>query len=376
MKKLLITPILLGASLAASSQAYTLPRFGDNWSAGISVGVASPVAGHGFFGNMRPTIGLDGSKRLTPAFALGAEAIFGFNTSRWPGLTVSPTAFDRSYVGVYGALDLMRLGGEPCRRPFFSVGIQAGCGWGHDFRTGGVADHNFFATKAGLLLGFNVSPRFAVTLSPSMLWDMSDARTGQSSATYSARKAVFNLQAGLRYSFGAGFQCPPLYDPSKIDALNGQVNTLRAALDDASAASDALRADNSRLAAELAACKSRKPEVVKEVSVDNRLNTERDIFFLLGSATITADQMPNVELIANYLKNHPGARVVIKGYASRDGNRDANLRLATRRAESVRDALIKRYRVAPGRITAEGAGIGDLFEEESWNRVSVCTIEN
>ena len=377
MKKLILMSLaLLMPALTMSGQAYSAPRIGDNWSAGVSVGVASPVKGHSFFGNMRPTVGLDGSRRLTPAFSLGAEALFGFNTSRWPGLVHSTTAFDRSYVGVYGAIDLMRLGSRPCSSRFFSLGIQAGCGWGHDFRTAGVPDHNFFATKAGLFVGLNVSPRFSVNLAPSVLWDMSDARSRQSSAAYSGRQAVFNLQAGVRYSFGPGFQCVPIYDPAQVDALNGQINSLRASLGEAAVQVETLRAENARLTSQLDECRAKKPEVVKEVSVNNRFNTERDIFFLLGSATITPDQMPNVELVAAYLKNHPGSRVVIKGYASRDGNHGANVRLAAKRAESVRAALIKHYHIAPDRISASGAGIGDLFDEEAWNRVSVCTLEN
>jgi len=344
--------VALGTGIVVMAQAYVAPRFGDNWSAGVSVGIASPVKGHGFLGNLRPTISFDGSKRLTPAFALGAEAIFGFNTSRWPVAVYSPTVFDRSYIGVYGAIDFMQLGQPPCSGRFFSMGLQAGCGWGHDFRSDKVKDYNFFATKAGLFFGFNFSPRFSVTLSPSMVWDMSGARSSMGSASYSARQAVFNLQAGLRYNFGPGFQCPRLYDAAQIDALNGQINTLRKELDAA------------------------KAEVVKEVSVNNRFNTERDIFFLLGSATITDDQMPNVELVASYLKNHPGSRVVIKGYASRDGKHEANLRLAQKRAESVKTALVTRYHIPAERIQAIGAGIGELFDEDAWNRVSVCTLEN
>ena len=83
-----------------------------------------------------------------------------------------------------------------------------------------------------------------------------------------------------------------------------------------------------------------------------------------------------MERIAAYLNNHPGSRVVIKGYASRDGDAAANLRLAQRRADAVRSSLIERYKISPDRISAQGAGIGDMFEEDSWNRVSVCTLEN
>ena len=117
-----------------------------------------------------------------------------------------------------------------------------------------------------------------------------------------------------------------------------------------------------------------RDRVVKEVS--NNLNSVRYVFFRIGSAVITADQQPNVEMIASYLKHHPEAKVLIKGYASKDGNYDFNIKLAQKRAEAVRTALINRYKVASDRIQAEGQGIGEMFKEESWNRVSICTIED
>ena len=129
------------------------------------------------------------------------------------------------------------------------------------------------------------------------------------------------------------------------------------------------------LAAQLAACQNRKPEVIKQVEVTNNLSSVRFVFFRNGSSTVTGDQVPNVEMIADYMKNHPQSTVVIKGYASKDGNADFNIRLAKNRAESVKNMLVKRFKVSPDRITAEGEGIGDMFEEQSWNRVSICTLE-
>lgn len=99
------------------------------------------------------------------------------------------------------------------------------------------------------------------------------------------------------------------------------------------------------------------------------------MFFRIGSAVITADQQPNVEMIADYLKNHPQAKVIVKGYASPDGNYDFNVKLAAKRAESVKNALVSRYKIAASRIDASGQGIGEMFSEPSWNRVSICTIE-
>ena len=57
-------------------------------------------------------------------------------------------------------------------------------------------------------------------------------------------------------------------------------------------------------------CRNRQPQVVREV--DNKYNSVRFVFFRIGSHAITADQMPNVTMIADYMKSHPQSKVVIK----------------------------------------------------------------
>ena len=389
MKKLLLTACLAAATLVASADAYERPSFCEGWSVGLTTSAATPLKGHSFFENMRPTVGLVLDKKISPAFALGVEGIFSFNTSSWNTafgrLTHSSTAFDHSYVGAFGALDFMGLSSNVKHR-VFSMGIQAGAGWGHsyfsskpytDSKDKFPKDHNFFATKAGLFFNFNLSENFTIAIEPSVIFDMSDAHTETSSACYNADYAAFNLQAGFKYHFGKPFAAIRAYDAAEIDALNAQINALRAEVAAAVAATAVEAERAAALDAALQECLNKKPvvEVVKEVTVDNRLNTILDVFFNIGSSVITPAQMPNVERIADYLKTHPNYKVVIKGYASKDGNREFNLKLAKRRAESVRDTLINKYGIKANRITAEGCGIGEMFEVESWNRVSVCTLE-
>lgn len=372
MKKTILLAVCAFGAVAASAQAIEQPRFFDNWSMGLDGGVTTPLTHHAFFPNMRALVGLHVAKQVTPAFAIGAEANWGINTS------YSSTAFDNSYVGMYGAVDLFNLfGGYPCQVRPFSIEAVAGAGWGHDyFNKAAGEDWNYFATKVGLNFNFNVSQAVTIALKPSIVWNMSDADVDQSSAAYNANKAAFNLQAGVTYHFGNGFQCVQPYNQAEIDALNGQINDLRAALEGSMANNAALEATAAALAADLQACKNRpvQKEVVKEVS--DKLSSVRYVFFRIGSSAITADQQPNVEMIASFLKNHPKASVVIKGYASQDGNLEFNKKLAAARAESVKNSLIKKYKIASDRIVAEGEGIGHMFEEESWNRVSICTIEN
>jgi outer membrane protein OmpA-like peptidoglycan-associated protein len=67
--------------------------------------------------------------------------------------------------------------------------------------------------------------------------------------------------------------------------------------------------------------------------------------------------------------------VSIKGYASPEGSADLNAKLATKRAEAVKSILVNKYKIASSRISAEGQGVGNMFSEPDWNRVSICTLE-
>ena len=119
------------------------------------------------------------------------------------------------------------------------------------------------------------------------------------------------------------------------------------------------------------------PVVEKVVEVEKVVNSnlESMVTFRQGKTVIDASQRPNVERVATYMKNHKNAKVSIKGYASPEGNIDLNKRLAEGRAQAVKDMLVNTYKISADRINAEGQGVGDMFSEPDWNRVSICTLE-
>ena len=402
MKKILLAAVATVSLMSAQAQkAYQPVSFLDNWSVGLDGGVTTPLAkGHAFFGDMRGAFGLHVQKQVSPVVAVGVEGLAGVNTSSWnkalfedtfadyvlPGK--SKTAIDNMYVGAYASFNLMNLfGGYNGKARLFEIELVGGAGWGHEFfnkmalfpMSIDAKDQNYFVTKAGLNFNFNVAENWTISLKPSVSFNMTGTEynalnVDQTSAAYSRAKAAFNCVAGVTYNFGPGFLLADTKNQGEIDALNAQINQLRADIAACAATVAATEATNAALAAELEACKNRKPEVIEKVS--NNLQSVRYIFYKIGSSTITADQQPNVEMVASYLKNHKGSKVVIKGYASQDGNLEFNKKLAAARAESVKNSLIKKYGIAADRIQAEGEGIGHMFSENDWNRVSICTLED
>lgn len=374
MKRILLASALVGCVMGASAQnIIEAPSFWDNYQIGIDGGVTTPLKGHSFLGNIRPAVGLHIAKQMTPIFGLGVEGVAGINTSSVNGQRHSKTAFDNTYVGAYGTFNLSNLfGGFTCDPRPFTVDAVAGIGWMHDYVSYG-SDHSNIGAKAGLNFNFNVTDHFGISVKPSVLWNVTGNGTGRYDQGLDLNRANFNVMVGLNYNFGPGFQCVtcPPDNSAELAELNGRVNALRAEVDGRDAALAAANAKNAELTAALAAANAKPAKVIKE----NTLESVRYVFFKLGSSVITADQQPNVEMIAAYLNNHPKATVQVRGYASADGPKDVNERLAQARAEAVKTALVKKFKIAPDRIKAEGEGIGEMFSEESWNRVSICTLD-
>ena len=369
MKKFFLIALAAAGMMTANAQAYEATNFGSNWSFGLDGGATTPIHGHSFFQNMRGVVGAHLEKQISPVFALGVEGAWGINTS----YRASKTAFDTQYVGLYGAANLMNLfGGYNCNGRFFEIEAVAGAGWGHNYVAHG-SDWNYFVTKAGLNFNFNVAPKWTVSLKPSVSWNMTDVDVAQTSCAYDGDAANFNILVGVTYHFGKGFVCVDPYNSEEIAALNAEINNLRAQLDGCTADLAAATAANAALANELQACLNRPAKVVEKVN-DN-LESVRYVYYAQSSSTITNDQMRTVDIIASFMKNHPESKLDVKGYASPEGNLEFNEKLAAARAESVKKALVNKYKIAADRIDAQGKGIGSMFSEPSWNRVAICTLD-
>ena len=66
----------------------------------------------------------------------------------------------------------------------------------------------------------------------------------------------------------------------------------------------------------------------------------------------------HVELkkLADFLKEFPNATGVIEGHTDSDGDKAYNMKLSQRRADSVRNYIIKNFGIAPERFSAKGFG--------------------
>ena len=368
MKKIVASLVLCMAVIAANAQkAVEGNKFTDNWSVGFNAGGTTPLTHSAFFKNMRAVLGVGLDKQVTPVLGLGFEAMTSINT------TPSRTAFDNTNLSVLGTLNLSNLFGGYAGAPrLFEVETVAGIGWLH-YAVNGESDLNSMSSKLGLNFNFNLGEEKAWTLAfkPALVYDMS--ADGTDNVCFNANRAAWEFTAGLKYHFSCSngkhyFTIVKPYNQSEIDALNDQINNMRREADDNAAALKNANQKAADLEKALNDCKNQAPKVITETVTNNKKTLESVVTFRQGGTSVESSQTPNVERIATYLKNHKNATVSIKGYASPEGNADVNARIAKQRAESVKNMLINRYKIAANRITAEGQGVGNMFEEPDWNR--------
>jgi len=160
----------------------------------------------------------------------------------------------------------------------------------------------------------------------------------------------------------------------ELEALNKQLAGLREDLRGKDGQLSESQRRIAQLEKELEEVRNKKPEVIEKTVIKSKKTLESVVTYRVGRTNIEPSQLPNVERIATYLKKYPNSKVVIKGYASPEGNLEKNQKLAADRAESVKKILVTRYKISSDRIQAEGNGIGDMFSEPDWNRVSISTI--
>lgn len=390
MKKSLIALVSLLGFNCVSAQHLAGNKFGDNWSLGVNGGIVSPLTHSSFFKNTRAAVGLDLNKQLSPIYGVTLESNWTINTVSPKAAYKSSTAFDAFDVMLLHRLNLNNLfAGYDGKPDLFEVEAVGGFGWLHVINLyEDYSDGNFLAAKTGVNFNFNLGKKkdWTIGIKPAILWDMDMRGTGRhnTNSTFHANYANWEITAGVTYRFknsnGEHYMTKVrAYDAQEISALNTTINNLRQETANKDNAlrnlQDALRKQEQKsadLERALKDCRNKAPKVI----TNNRNTLESVVTFRQGKTTIDASQQPNVERIAVYLRNHKNATVKILGYASPEGNIEVNTRIANQRAEAVRTMLINKYKINANRIMAQGLGVGDMFEEPDWNRVSICTIEN
>jgi outer membrane protein OmpA-like peptidoglycan-associated protein len=293
----------------------------------------------------------------------------------------SKTFIEAMDVNLLGTFNLSNLfAGYPGEPRAFELIALGGFGWEHDFNH--LPRTNGLNSKVALDFAFNLGAAKAlqIYIEPAIGYNLQKWGAGNiedGAMQFDSRKGFFQLSAGVNYKFGNSngthnFAKAQLRDQNEIDQLNAKINELRA---DNNAKDGKIAAGNRTIAdlqAQLTACQN-KPAPTAKVQVVKETNQLQPIvIFGVGKSTLDNAGYASCEMVAKYMKNHKDTKIIVKGYASPEGDAAKNQALSEARANSVKQALVKRYKIAADRIEAVGAGAtSEISEENDFNRVAM-----
>ena len=370
MKKLVLFVAAVAMAVSASAQTLTESKTFDNFYIGINGGVATKATGHKWLNDLDPNAGLRIGRNFTPVFGLAVESNVYFSNKPYESFGTIVRFINTWLLGTVNLSNWFGgYKGEP--RPFEVIALY-GLGWGHSFNNLHATNINNFTSKAGVDFAFNFGSKkqWQFYVEPSVIYALNG--TGYEGVQYNLNRAFVQLNAGFVYKFknsngSHNFTIAQMRDQGEIDGLNAQINDLRNNLNGKDAQLSAKDRQIAELQSALDEC-NKKPKYVKPATVTNLQPT---VLFRQGKADIDPAQYAPIELIATYMKKNPSAVVEIKGYASPEGNPELNQKLSDARAEAVKNALIKKYKIAANRLITKGMGVTDqLFEQVEFNRVA------
>ena len=390
MKKNILTlaAILTAAVSANAQETLSGSKFFDNWQVGVKGGGFSWTTREAFIKNTRATFGAEIGKQISPAFRLGVEAMAYVRPTDMDNIAMYGNFVDASNVSLVGTVNLSNLiAGYKGTPRFFEVEGFAGLGWYHIYPQGAdnrkaPAPLNSMTAQFGSNLLFNLgqSKAWGIKISPALIYfvdGVENRAESNSQNELNLKKSWTQVTAGVVYRFKGSNGAHHFTRPTnreELEALNKQLSGLREDLRGKDGQLSESQKRIAQLEKELQEARNKKPEVIERTITKSKKTLESVVTYRVGRTNIEPSQLPNVERIATYLKKYPNSKVVIKGYASPEGNLEKNQKLAADRAESVKKILVTRYKISSDRIQAEGNGIGDMFSEPDWNRVSISTI--
>ena len=379
MKKivLMLTVTLMSLQSAYSQQALVDSKNTDNWYVGVNGAASSKITHNSIIKNLNPSLGLRVGRYWTPVVGW---VVTGDLYLRERGYNYSSAKRLKGVnIDFLGTLNLSNWFGGYLGQPrTFEVSALGGLGWGRIFESKLKHKQNLLSKFAlDFAYNFGESLEWQIYVEPGINYNL----TSNSRCGFNLNTAAFLLSVGVNYKFGNSngthnFKMANLRDQTEIDDLNSFINELKGEM----VAKDKRVAQDIRIISDmedsLEAAKNVKPTIINKVEhkVINNNVLQPTVIFGQGKSTVDAAQMASVAMIAKYMKNHPESQILIKGYASPEGNPELNQKLSEARATAVKNALVGRYGIAASRLTTQGMGATDeLFDELDFNRVATFT---
>lgn len=313
--------IAIMAMFTMNAQTFESSRFIDNTYFRVEGGATALThPGCNKYENWGHTIqgviGAEVGKWITPKFGVAFEGDFGIRNGSEAGkFNDEDKAHSFNYINVTGLTKFnvsnIFAGWNPNRKVEFV--LATGPMWIHGFPGWGYV--NDFGIKFKAEVNYNVTERWQLNLIPEFNYNLTgaDESTGEH-PKFDVCNSWYGLKVGVTYKIGKQFtECPYKYTQADVDALNEQINELRA----------------------------RKPKVVEKEVIKEVVKKE---YIGLDEVIITFEKESSeltdiAKAVLNKIIEYSTVVTYIQGDASYDGNAKFNENLANARAESVKKYL-------------------------------------
>ena len=359
-------------------QVITNP-FWSNWFFSIGGGAEATFGDNdsaGSFGKrISPTLNISVGKWFTPGLGLRLQ---------YSGLQARGFTYDKGADYVKGAelkdgyykqrFDYMNLHGDVMfnlnalfggynQHRVYEIIPYVGAGFTHNYSK---PHREALSVNAGIINKFRISNAVDINLELSAMTaeDKFDGEVGGDHGY----DGVLSATVGLTYRFPArGFRRPMPQLISQIELAAMQDKLAMMGAQNAELKNALVQAENQPVA-----------EVTEtQVIVPDPDIAPRTVFFQIGSAELSPREIMNLSYLAEQMKQFPNATYTVNGYAdSATGTPAFNKELSLKRAQAVKNALVKNYGIAADRLNVEAGGGVDKFGQPILNRVVLVKSAN
>ena len=359
-------------------QVITNP-FWSNWFFSIGGGAEATFGDNdsaGSFGKrISPTLNVSVGKWFTPGLGLrlqysGLQArgfTYDAGADYVKGTQMKDGYYKQrfDYMNLHGDVmfNLNALFGGYNQHRVYEIIPYVGAGFTHNYSK---PHREALSVNAGIINKFRISNAIDINLELSAM-GVEDKFDGEVGGDH-GYDGVLSATVGLTYRFPArGFRRPMPQLISQIELAAMQDKLAAMGTQNAQLKNALIQAQNQPVA-----------EVTEtEVIVPDPDIAPRTVFFTIGSAELSPREIMNLSYLAEQMKQFPNATYTVNGYAdSATGTPAFNKELSLKRAQAVKDALVKNYGIAADRLNIEAGGGVDKFGQPILNRVVLVKSAN
>ena len=363
------------------SSELAIGTFCDNWFISLGAGgryFMGTDNSSSFSKQLSPAIDVSFGKWLTPLFA-GRIQYIGYNVhsnvgaNNWlvkdglPLNSIQNFYFNSMNFNVMFNLIGAIAGYNPNR--VYELIPFAGAGYG--MTNTKERDFGGFFFMGGLLNKFRVCGLLDINLELRGMAISGTVFGDEHKGTYNS---PFDVTAGVTFYLQGqkGREFRPVQnqvDYKRLKQLQNQVESLNNE-------TNALKSENAELTRRLA----EKPMPISSepaAKATQEVLISSPIYFEINSDELSEKEKAAIKYLADYIKANRQQKYAIEGYADcQTGSAEYNEALSQRRAEHVKDVLVRRYRVPASLLTAKGMGCNDYNASMAeYNRVVIISVE-